>query len=136
MTVHPGDSYMTKKTTLAAAIGTAVVTSLSLGSAVQAAENPFGMTQLSSGYMVAMEEGKCGGAAKTETKSEEGKCGGAAKTETKTEEGKCGGAMKTEPKTEEGKCGAAKKAEEGKCGEGKCGGAKKAAEEGKCGGNK
>ena len=100
---------MTKKTTLAAAVGTAVVTTLSLGSAVQAAENPFGMTQLSRGYMVAMEEGKCGGAAKTEAKTEEGKCGGAAKTE----EGKCGGAAKTEVKTEEGKCGAVMKTEEG-----------------------
>ena len=83
---------MTKKTTLAAAVGTAVVTTLSLGSAVQAAENPFGMTQLSRGYMVAMEEGKCGGAAKTEVKTEEGKCGAAMKTE----EGTSAGAKKTE----------------------------------------
>ena len=41
----------------------------------------------------------------------------------KAEEGKCG----------EGKCGGEKKAEEGKCGEGKCGGEKKA-KEGSCGG--
>ena len=41
----------------------------------------------------------------------------------KAEEGKCG----------EGKCGG-EKAEEGKCGEGKCGGEK--AEEGTCGGEK
>ena len=40
------------------------------------------------------------------------------------EEGKCG----------EGKCGGDKKAKkEGKCGEGKCGGDKKAEKEGKCG---
>ncbi|MCX4191525.1 low-complexity protein [Methylophaga sp. OBS1] len=41
------------------------------------------------------------------------------------EEGKCG----------EAKCGGDKKTEEGKCGEAKCGGDKKA-EEGKCGGDK
>jgi len=41
----------------------------------------------------------------------------------KAEEGKCG----------EGKCGGEHKAEEGKCGEGKCGGEKKA-KEGNCGG--
>jgi uncharacterized low-complexity protein len=92
---------------LAIAAGAALVTSLASASAVNAAENPFAMTELPGGYMVAEShvEGKCG----------EGKCGGAKKEG----EGKCG----------EGKCGgAAKSAEEGKCGEGKCGGAKKEAE--------
>ena len=100
---------MSNKTTrkqLAIAAGAALVTSLASTSTVNAAENPFAMTQLPGGYMVADShmEGKCGGAKK---EAEEGKCGGAAKT---AEEGKCG----------EGKCGgAAKTAEEGKCGEGK-----------------
>jgi len=77
----------------------------------QADANPFAVTELGSGYMVAANaEGKCG----------EGKCGGAEKERTKEEkagEGKCG----------EGKCGAKneasdseKKGGEGKCGEGKC----------------
>ena len=102
---------------LSIALGAAFVASLAGTSVANAADNPFSMTELSSGYMVAdSKEGKCG----------EGKCGG----EKKAEEGKCG----------EGKCGGEKKAEEGKCGECKCGGEKKAKEgkcgEGKCGGEK
>ena len=102
---------------LSIALGAAFVASLAGTSVANAADNPFSMTELSSGYMVAdSKEGKCG----------EGKCGG----EKKAEEGKCG----------EGKCGGEKKAKEGNCGEGKCGGEKKAKEgkcgEGKCGGEK
>jgi uncharacterized low-complexity protein len=71
-----------------------------------AAQNPFAVQELSSGYNLAAaekaQEGSCG----------EGKCGGEVKAD---KEGKCG----------EGKCGgeaAAKTASaEGKCGEGKCG---------------
>ena len=86
---------------LSVALGAAFVASLAGTSIANAAENPFSMTELSSGYMVAgSHEGKCG----------EGKCGG----EKKHKEGKCG----------EGKCGGEKKMKEGKCGEGKCGGAK------------
>ena len=96
---------MSKKTVLkpvAVALGAAFVTSLAGASIANAAENPFGMTELSSGYMVAegdMKEGKCG-----EGKmKKEGKCG----------EGKCGEGMDK-----------SKMKKEGKCGEGKCGGAK------------
>ena len=106
-------SDKTNRKSLAIAAGAALVTSLASTSAVNAAENPFAMTQLPGGYMVADShmEGKCG----------EGKRGGAKKEgEGKCGEGKCGGA-----KTE-----GAKTAEEGKCGEGKCGeGMKKEAEE-------
>ena len=108
---------MSKKSTLkplAVAMGAAFVTSLAGTNVANAAENPFAMSELSSGYMVAeAAEGKCGGEKKA---AEEGKCGGEKKA---AEEGKCG----------EGKCGGEKKAAE----EGKCGGEKKAAEEGKCG---
>lgn len=94
-----------KKTPLALAVGAALSVSLTANVA-NAEQNPFSMSDLSSGYMVASShdagEGKCG----------EGKCGG----DKKAEEGKCG----------EGKCGGDKKAEEGKCGEGKCGGDKNA----------
>ena len=90
---------MSKKNELkpiAAAIGAALTASVIAMPTANADANPFDMTELSSGYMVAdSHEGKCG----------EGKCG-----EEKAEEGKCG----------EGKCGEGK-AEEGKCGEGKCG---------------
>lgn len=97
---------------VAAAVGAVLATSVLTMPTANADENPFGMTELSSGYMVAYgEEGKCGegkcGEGKADAKAEEGKCG--------AEEGKCG----------EGKCGEGKadaKAEEGKCGEGKCGG--------------
>jgi uncharacterized low-complexity protein len=108
---------MSKKnvTPLAAAIGTAFA--LSIAAAPASADvNPFGMTELSSGYQQ-VAEGKCG----------EGKCGGkpAAKTEeAKCGEGKCGG-KPAEKATEEGKCGEGKcgtKKPEAKCGEGKCGG--------------
>jgi uncharacterized low-complexity protein len=121
---------MSKKSTLkplAAAMGAAFVTSLATAPVANAAENPFTMSELSSGYMVADShmEGKCG----------EGKCGGdKAKKEGKCGEGKCGGekAMKDdckdkakkEGKCGEGKCGGDKAKKEGKCGEGKCGGDK------------
>ena len=93
---------MTKKSCIkpvAAVIGAAFVGSLSAVSVANAADNPFGTTQLESGYMqlASNEEGKCG-----EGKEAEGKCG--------------------EGKEKEGKCGEGKEKKEGKCGEGKCGG--------------
>jgi uncharacterized low-complexity protein len=91
---------------IAAALGTTFVVSLAASPIVQAAENPFALNDLSSGYMVA-EEGACG------EKEGEGKCG------EKEGEGKCG-EKKAEGKCGEGKCGENKEAE-GKCGEGKCG---------------
>ena len=113
---------MSEKTTLkplAIALGAAFVTSLASIPVTNAAENPFAMSELSSGYMVADSHMEGGDKAKAEGKCGEGKCGG-DKAEGKTKaEGKCG----------EGKCGGDKaegKAKaEGKCGEGKCGGEKK-----------
>jgi len=91
---------------IAAAVGAALTASVIAMPIANADANPFDMTELSSGYMVAeSEEGKCG-----EGKCGEGKCG-----EGKAEEGKCGEGKCGEGKAEEGKCG------EGKCGEGKCG---------------
>jgi uncharacterized low-complexity protein len=112
---------MSSKTSLkplAAAIGATLVASLAGVTVANADQNPFGLTQLSSGYMVAdMAEGKCGGKTGAGDKTMEGKCG-EGKMEGKKMEGKCG----------EGKCGGDKKMEgkgkEGKCGEGKCGGKK------------
>ncbi|MEN8204470.1 MAG: hypothetical protein ABFS24_00535 [Pseudomonadota bacterium] len=106
------------KKPLAIALGAAFVTSLAGTPVANAAENPFAMSELSSGYVVAeMEEGKCGeGKCGGDKAKKEGKCGGdkAATEDKATAEGKCG----------EGKCGGEKKVEEGKCGEGKCGASK------------
>ena len=100
---------------LAAAIGAALVGTLSAGS-LMAAENPFGLKPLDSGYMQLASsdmEGKCGG----EKSGTEGKCG----------EGKCGEGMSAEEMGGEGTSEEGmsdKSASEGKCGEGKCGGGK------------
>ena len=107
------------KKPLSIALGAAFATSLATAPVANAADNPFAMSELSSGYMVADShmEGKCG----------EGKCGGAKATATEgaeksTAEGKCGeGKCGGEKASTEGKCGGEKKMEEGKCGEGKCG---------------
>ena len=68
---------MSKKTNLkplAIALGAAFVTTLATTPVANAAENPFAMSDLSSGYMVAEKaEGKCGG---SKAKDTEGKCGG------------------------------------------------------------
>lgn len=103
---------------------------------INAAENPFAMKSLSSGYQVADNTtkakdgkcgtGKCGANMKKSEKVAEGKC-----SAEKAKEGKCGGEKATE-----GKC-SAEKAHEGKCSadkaaEGKCSAEK--AKEGKCGG--
>ncbi|MEW6590845.1 MAG: hypothetical protein AB1418_07390 [Pseudomonadota bacterium] len=107
---------MSKKTLIAAAVGSAFAAGLAAAPAAVAAENPFALKGLSSGYQVADNhgakpaEGKCG--AKPTGKPMDGKCGSAAKAK----EGKCG----------EGKCGNKAKMKDGKCGEGKCGAAAKA----------
>ena len=109
-------SQKSTKKPLAIALGAAFITSLAAAPAANAAENPFAMSELSSGYMVAeMAEGKCG-----EGKMDkEGKCGeGKMDKEGKCGEGKCGG-------DKAGAEGGDKAKAEGKCGEGKCGGEKK-----------
>jgi uncharacterized low-complexity protein len=60
---------------LAAALGAVLASSIFTIPTASADENPFQMSELSSGYMVAGNEGKCG----------EGKCGG-----MKMKEGMCG----------------------------------------------
>jgi uncharacterized low-complexity protein len=84
------------KKPLAIAMGATFAAAISASPVANADSSPFGMQDISGGYMQ-LAEGKCG----------EGKCGeGKAK-----KEGKCG----------EGKCGEGKAKKEGKCGEGKCG---------------
>ncbi len=102
------------------ALGTSILSGLSLSS-VQANEtpvedNPFTLTELSSGYMNMAEADSD---KKGSMKMKDGACG----------EGKCGSSMmkSNEDKMVEGKCAgnkpvpAPKKPMEGKCGEGKCG---------------
>jgi len=102
--------------TLSLAIGGALALSVA-ATTVNAAENPFALKSLATGYQVAdahdakAADGKCG----------TGKCGTAEKAiEMKMKDGKCG----------TGKCGSAEKMKEGTCGgekakEGSCGGEKK-----------
>ena len=96
---------MLKKRTLkpvAAVLGTTFAVALAASPIANAANNPFSLTEISTGYMVADQaEGKCG----------EGKCG----------EGKAKNKKESEGKSRVAKDGD-KKSDEGKCGEGKCGG--------------
>lgn len=105
-----------KKKTVAMAVGSAFVAGVAMAPLANAAESPFALKSLQSGYMVAAD---------TPAKAAEAKCG----------QGKCGGMMSgaTAPKAGEAKCGqgkcggmkseaAAPKSGEAKCGQGKCGG--------------
>ena len=94
---------MAKKTKikpLTAALGAGFTISLTLSPITHAADNPFEVISLGSGYMVADgHEGKCG-----EGKCGEGKCG-----EGKCGEGKCGDKKTSDSekdkKDSEGVCG-------------------------------
>ena len=96
---------------LVVAVSAALATGVFAISTANADENPFQMTELSSGYMVADGHGGAEEGAAEEDKAKEGKCG-----EGKCGEGKCGGEEADADASGEGKT------EEGKCGEGKCGG--------------
>lgn len=126
---------MSKKTLIATAVGSAFVASMAAAPIASAAENPFALSGLSSGYQVADHhgakpmEGKCGG-----MKAGEAKCGMTMMDAnkdgkvTKEEFTKGHDAMFT--KMDANKDGVLDKAEmgkmmDGKCGEGKCGGMKK-----------
>ncbi len=99
----------TKKTTLSLAVGTAFAATALLAPVAQAADNPFALQKLDTGYQLAQadkaKDGKCG----------EAKCG----ADKKKKEGSCGG-----DKKKDGSCGGDKK-KDGKCGEAKCGADKK-----------
>jgi uncharacterized low-complexity protein len=118
--VQPKEKLMkTQNKTLALVIGGAFAAAIGAAPVANAAENPFALKTLSSGYMVAdhheggekMGDGKCGA----------GKCGSNMKKQ-KAEEGSCGA-----KESKEGSCGADKKAKEGNCG------ADKKDKEGSCG---
>jgi uncharacterized low-complexity protein len=120
----------TNKTPLAAAMGAAFLSTFA-ATAVNAEANPFGMTELSTGYMQVAAADKaaemaCGAAmgGMEKPKAAEGACAGNKKTEApKATEGKCGegkcGAMMQGGKMKPGmeaSCGAMMKGKEGSCG--------------------
>ncbi len=81
---------------LTTALGASFTISLALSPIAHAADNPFEVTSLSSGYMVADgHEGKCGEGKCGEGKCGEGKCGDKKSSDSKKDkkegEGKCGG---------------------------------------------
>jgi uncharacterized low-complexity protein len=121
------------KTPLAAAMGAAFISTFATTEA-NAEANPFGMTELSSGYMLVAEadaakktaEMACGAAmgGMAKPKTPEGACAGNKKPATaaatpKVTEGSCGDMMKggkMKPGLEAA-CGAMMKGKEGACGE-------------------
>jgi len=132
------------KTPLAAAMGAAFISTFA-ATAANAEANPFGMTELSSGYMQVAEadvskktaEMACGASmgGMAKPKTPEGACAGSVKpstgaattstatttttTTTKATEGSCGDMMKDGKMKPgmEAACGAMMKGKEGACGE-------------------
>jgi len=130
-----------KKTPLAAAMGAAFISTFA-ATAANAEANPFGMTELSAGYMQVAEadvskktaEMACGAAmgGMAKPKAPEGACAGNSKSATtvvkpvgtatsttKATEGSCGDMMKDGKMKPgmEAACGAMMKGKEGACGE-------------------
>jgi len=110
------------KAPLAIAIGSTLVsgltsTAIQADSTLNTDENPFTMSELSSGYMQTAKADDAGSDKMKDGSCGEGKCGGAMQkgSEEKTAEGKCAG---NKPMPKASKTG---KDMEGKCGEGKCG---------------
>lgn len=117
------------KSPLAAAVSAAFISTMA-ATAANAEANPFGMTELTNGYMQIAEAGKTGEMAcganmggMTKPKTPEGACAGqkstAAPAATKSSEGKCGDMMDGDKmkKGMENVCGAMMKGKEGACGE-------------------
>ncbi len=140
---------MSKKTLLAAAAGSAFVAGLAAAPFASAADNPFALSGLSSGYQVADNAA---------VKPMEGKCGGMKAGAMKAGEARCGASMMDADKDgkisreefikaheamfdamDANKDGVLDNTEMGKMMQGACGGGKCGARkpmEGKCGGMK
>jgi len=103
------------KKTLSLTLGGALASSLlSMAPAIQAGENPFGMSAINTSQQLAaadekMNEGGCSGKMK-EGKCGEGKCGA---NKNKMKEAGCSGAAKPEEKMKESGCSG--KMKEGGC---------------------
>ena len=131
------------KTPFAAAMGVAIISNFAVNTA-QADTNPFGMSELSQGYMQVAEakagEMACGAGMKMEKpKTPEGACAGkkteAKPADAKAAEAKCGAMMEGDKmkKGMESACGAMMKGKEGACGAMPAG---DKAKEGACGAGK
>ena len=112
------------KTPLSLAIGTTLVSGLAAISTAQAESittpennNPFALSELSSGYLQTAEASEAGSSKMKDGSCGEGKCGGSMQkgSEEKTAEGSCAGnkpmpasMKKTDSKNMEGKCGEGK----------------------------
>lgn len=121
---------------IALAVGAALAGSFALTGVAatnDTVDSPFGMTELSAGYMLGAGEGSCGGDKEgkgdTEGSCGEGSCGGDKEGKGDSEgscgEGSCGesGDKEGEGACGEGSCGEdMEKEAEGACGEGSCGG--------------
>lgn len=98
--------------TLALVLGGAVAATVAM-SPVSAAENPFALKPLASGYMVAdnsatgdkVKDGKCS----------TGKCSSSMKKKAKAEEKVADGNCSADKKAKDGNCSADKKAKDGNC---------------------
>jgi uncharacterized low-complexity protein len=105
------------RTALSIAVGTSLAAVIAGTSFASTEQNPFALTELSSGYRLAdagMAEGKCG----SDKTKEEARCG--ANKAKNAHDAKCGSDKKK--MSEEAKCGTKKKkVVEAKCGEAKCG---------------
>lgn len=102
------------RSAIVTAIGATFLAAAATAPVANAAENPFSLTSLSSGYQKVAAEGSCGG------KKGESSCGGKGKGQGMKGESHCGG-----KKDGESHCGGKSgKGGEASCGEGKCGGGK------------
>ena len=98
-----------KLSPLGLALGTVISVSLVASNVVMAADNPFEMTPLASGYRVAEESSQ------GSDKKMEGRCGGKTMTEAVCGAYQIGSGHVDESKIKDGKCGGHKQAE-GVCG--------------------
>lgn len=125
---------MPKKTLIAAAAGSAFVAGMAAAPIASAADNPFALTQLSSGYQVAqagkMPEGKCaqGMCGSMKPKAAVGTCGAAVLDANKdgkiSKEEFVNGHAAMFDALDTNKDGSLSASEMGKMMQGKCGGAK------------
>lgn len=118
----------TKRNQLSVAVGAALTMTLAAVPMADAhAANPFGLTELASGYMLASSAATNPTAEESEAKDGEGSCGeGRCGADAADSEGNCG-AHADDAAATDGEVAQADGDEdkdgEGKCGEGRCGGA-------------
>ena len=104
--------------TMALVLGGIFSASIVAAPAVHAADNPFAIKSLASGYMVAEADQAADGEKMKDGKCSTGKCSASKKKamKEKAKEGNCSAEMKAKAdKVKEGNCSAEMKAKEGNC---------------------